>query len=173
MVSKIILYTGPVNCGKTTKLKKFTRDQKTKGTQVAGLLSLKNYNPNGTIIGYNLMNIKNETICENGIKRKIPPGKKPEFYITEPGLDFGKNALKLQSVQNAQIIIVDEFGPLELKGLGWRKSIENIIDRTDSLLILSLRKKILKNTQNLLLTRKLKFETISPDNPLPSPPLPT
>lgn len=158
MASKIVLFTGPINSGKTTRLMEFVEKLKLQAANPAGLLSLKNYNSRGMHTGYNLMNIKNGTICENGIKRKSPCVSKPEFFITDTGLDFGRNALEFNAVKDADIVIVDEFGPLELKGGGWRNCIDKIIENFNSVLLLSLRLKILGCTNNIL--NKLDIKTV-------------
>ncbi|GAH57311.1 unnamed protein product, partial [marine sediment metagenome] len=72
-----------------------------------------------------------------------PDGDETErFTFTAAGLKLGSIALSPAATKSAELIIVDEFGPLELHGKGWRRSVDSLLTSADALLLLVVRQGI-------------------------------
>jgi nucleoside-triphosphatase THEP1 len=49
------------------------------------------------------------------------------FSFLAAGLELGRTALSRESARSADLIVVDEFGPWELDGGGWRKNVDELL----------------------------------------------
>lgn len=59
--------------------------------------------------------------------RRDHPGDVGLFHFLEEGLRLGRHALDRDSTDGANLVIVDEFGPLELASRGWRGAVDSLI----------------------------------------------
>jgi nucleoside-triphosphatase len=66
------------------------------------------------------------------------------FYFNPKGFAFGKGILSPDNLQNTEIIVIDEIGPFELQGKGWRKAIDKLLVETNKPMIWVCRESILK-----------------------------
>ena len=67
-----------------------------------------------------------------------------KYYFDPEGEAFGNNILENVGSANTDLVIIDEVGPVELKGKGWAKSIENLVSRKDTVQLWVVRKHLLK-----------------------------
>ena len=81
--------------------------------------------------------------------RRIATGKKVGWAFTEAGLKLGRAALNPSAAGSADLIIVDEFGPLELDGRGWRKEVDLLLASTDVPVVLVVRQELEERVQKL------------------------
>ncbi len=70
-----------------------------------------------------------------------------KFHFLQTAFDLGRNILKRDREQALPWLIIDEIGPLELKGLGFEPEVRNTIAhyqalQTEGHLVLVVRKKI-------------------------------
>lgn len=143
-ICKIILWIGPKHSGKTTAAAKLIEKAKATGFQVAGIIAPAIYD-NGKLIGFDIIDLQNR-------KHAILARRKKEnelFSFTSKGLRFGRAALSKKSAGQADLIIVDEFGPLELAGKGWRNCVDNLLSSTTVFLLLVVRKELTKRVRKL------------------------
>ncbi len=127
MKHKIIILTGEQGSGKTTFLHEMIFGLAKNNLQVGGILAegfWKNYERDR----FELIDLKsNNRILYCQREPKDGWEKLRQFYINPDGQKFGEVALDTNYLNNADIIVIDEIGPFELKGKGWAKAIESIV----------------------------------------------
>lgn len=136
---KIYVVTGKIESGKTSFIRDLAIKLKAENISVSGIYStriLENY----MTTGYNVVKISNgesqKFLRTNGSRNQQRIGK---FYIYDEGLQSGKEELQLNKTQ---IKVIDEIGKLELEGKGWCESIYQIIEDSESNLLLSVREEV-------------------------------
>lgn len=141
--SKIILWTGPKHSGKTTAAFKLIEKAKANDFQVTGIVAPSVYDQ-GKLVGFEISDIRSgkRALLVRRIKKNSP------FLFTTKGFRFGGKILSAKSTAAASLIIIDEFGPLELAGKGWRKYIDKL-SATPALLLLVVRKELIKKVKRL------------------------
>ena len=146
--TKLILWTGTKQSGKTTAVSRLIDRVGAESFQVAGLLSLAQYK-NGTLIGFDVQDVS--TGRHTPLARRGPqtPRHTSAFTFIKRGLEMGHLALNSPDTHSAQIIIIDEFGPLEIENHGWRKSVDKLIISTEGLLLLVVRERLLEKVRDL------------------------
>ncbi|MCK4601753.1 MAG: DUF2478 domain-containing protein, partial [Phycisphaerae bacterium] len=66
------------------------------------------------------------------------------------GLAFGREALG----RPAELVIVDEFGPLELRGGGWRGAVETLLTASAGVVLLVVRDGLVEEVRRLYLDQQ-------------------
>ena len=67
------------------------------------------------------------------------------FYFNPEGFEFGEKALSPDNLINTELITIDEIGPFELEGNGWRKVIDILCEESNKPMIWVCRESILKD----------------------------
>ncbi len=121
--SPAIIITGQKGSGKTTLATKLAEELKARGIKTNGILAPA-FHEDGERTGYHVMDIstgKTTTLCrrDETLSDKAP-GK---YRFFDEGLTLGKSALKRAETDNTDLLMVDEVGPFELRGLGWDKAL--------------------------------------------------
>lgn len=62
---------------------------------------------------------------------------------------MGKAALDVSTGRSADLVIVDEFGPLELGGHGWREDVDLLLAETDTVVVLVVREELVQEVERL------------------------
>jgi len=145
MQHKIVIITGEQGSGKTTFLQEIIFGLANNDVQIAGILAegfWKNYERDY----FELIDLKSKNrllYCQ----RKPNDGweKLKHFYINPDGQKFGEAALDPDYLKNADIVVIDEIGPFELKGKGWAKAIEPILKGLPELTMIWVVRKSLLN----------------------------
>lgn len=149
----LILWTGPKHCGKTTSAANLAQIARAEGFDVAGILAPSLY-LNGELLGFDVLDLQNENRIPLAKKLKTQNSKLktkmagPFTFINE-GLKLGNAALSKENTKSADLIIIDEFGPLELKGQGWRKNIDSLLASSDAVILLVVRRELTDTVQQL------------------------
>jgi len=141
------LFTGPKHSGKTTAANRLARQVRSKGFKVAGLLAPAVYK-DSRLVGFGGVDLKRDRQIDLA-NRRITTGKRAGWVFTEAGLKLGKAALNPSAASSADLIIVDEFGPLELDGKGWRKEVDLLLESTDVPVVLVVRQELEERVQEL------------------------
>ena len=154
MKTRLILWTGPRHSGKTTTAADLAQKTKSKGFSIAGLLAPSIYIKDH-LTGFDAVNIATGDQIHLAERKQTNNSASVDgFTFSEAGLEFGYNALDIAYVKSADLIIVDEFGPLELAGGGWRKNADSILSDTNALLVLVVRDdiihKVKKNYEDVI-----------------------
>jgi nucleoside-triphosphatase THEP1 len=120
---EIVIITGEIHSGKTTFAQKIISDLLNQKIRVAGFVSV-GIDKDGTRTGFNLEEIGSLRRVELCSDRKDDKGLRlGRFYFNREALAFGNEILNLHNLSDKQLIVIDEIGQLELKGLGWSEAI--------------------------------------------------
>jgi len=123
---QVIIITGEIHQGKTTFTQRIITDLLEQKIRIAGFLSL-GINENGTRTGFNLFDIESSEQTElcSTVKDecRINLG---QYYFNNEAILRGNEILNTKNLSDIQLIVIDEVGPLELKGKGWSNAIENL-----------------------------------------------
>jgi nucleoside-triphosphatase THEP1 len=119
----IFILTGEVETGKTTVARKLIDALSFKGFQVKGFLSEAVYT--GEIrSGFKLVNIGNgESVLSCQTDPKMGWSKTGRYYFNPEVFTFGDRVLDPEGLKDAQLIVIDELGPLEMNNMGWSPAV--------------------------------------------------
>jgi nucleoside-triphosphatase THEP1 len=163
MSSPILLVTGPVGAGKTTALARLVQEWRTSGRDVRGILAHR-VMKGGRTVGYDLEVIGEKERSVLARKKGTGVERIGPFVFFDEALALGRQALR--NTVSAEIVVVDEIGPLELRGGGWAREVEELLRESEAVVILVVRKQIQKQVVQWL-TRferpihSLRFEELA------------
>ncbi|HUT46600.1 MAG TPA: nucleoside-triphosphatase, partial [Sedimentisphaerales bacterium] len=106
----------------------------------AGLLAPALYR-DSELLGFDAIDLHNETRAPLA-RRKTDAGKTERFTFLPEGLKLGNAALSATAAKSADLVIVDEFGPLELKGRLWRENVDSLLASSSALILLVVRQEL-------------------------------
>lgn len=132
---RVILWTGPRHSGKTTAARHLVERLRAEGFAVAGLLAPAVYQ-GGVLAGFDVLDLS--TGRRSALLRRAPPGAATDvgaFALDERGLRLGEAALGRDWAGKARMVVVDEFGPLELRGGGWRPAVDAMVGSAAAVLL--------------------------------------
>ncbi len=150
----IFVLTGPVHSGKTTFLKRLVDSLRRENLKTAGFLSVAIIR-NKEILGYDLYDLKDEQYIPY-IRREGEEGWErigSYFFIPEALAHARDQILRSRGVN---ILVVDEIGPLEIKGEGLWSALRQALSSPPKGLILVIRKSILKDFLRLLRDKEVR-----------------
>jgi len=145
MQNHLVFWTGSRHCGKTTSVTKLAQKAREEGFCVCGLLA-----PcvcrEGRLVGYDAFDLRSE---KRESLSKSETGEGGPFNFIPEGLRLGNSALSMEAVRTADLIIVDEFGKLELEGKGWRRNIDTVLAFSDAVILLVVRTELIGAVRKL------------------------
>ena len=153
-VSEIVLWAGPKHSGKTTAATAMVKSLRTGGRAVGGILAPSLYRRR-RLVGFDVVDVETD--------RRAPllrPGQPPDvgrFIFKEEGLCLGRSALDSSNRGQYELIIVDEFGPLEFAGRGWRDAVDRLIEANDSLILLIVREYLCARASKLYAASSIRM----------------
>jgi len=154
---KIILWTGPKHSGKSTAAGELVARARRLGFVVAGLLAERRmHNGKFAYEGVDLGTGDRTVLAEAGTGNR----GEPAFVLTAQGLAFGRTVLN--GAASADLVIVDEFGPLEMDGGGWRGEVDRLLNKSSAKIVLVVRKEIADQIPRLYGRRCCVVEAASP-----------
>lgn len=134
---KLVLWTGKRHSGKTTGAARLVRAASAKGYSVAGLVAPAVYR-DSTLIGFDAVDLGSGQHAalarDNG-----NGGTTGRFEFLAEGLRLGNASLSPASTNSVDLVVVDEFGPLELNRQGWRQSVDMLVQSSEALILLVVR----------------------------------
>jgi nucleoside-triphosphatase THEP1 len=105
----IILWVGPKHSGKTTSAARLLQATRAAGFVVAGCLAPSVY-ANDSLLGFDVVNLHSGERVPLA-RRETGPGENRKFRFIAEGLALGNEALGPIATKDADLIIVDEYGP--------------------------------------------------------------
>ena len=138
---------GGKHSGKTTSAANLAQTARDKGFNVAGLLAPSLY-CDGRLIGFDALDLGSKKRAPLA-RRQTGPGKSERFTFITDGLKLGNAALSAEATKSADLIIVDEFGPLELNGDGWRKNVDSLLASSSAVILLVVRRELADEVRQL------------------------
>jgi nucleoside-triphosphatase len=138
--NRLILWTGPKHCGKTTSAARLIQMARTEGFIIAGILQTSLYD-NGKLLGFDVLDVQSQKRTPLARRNK---GKNTTgfFNFITDGLKFGNAVLSAKAIKFADLVIIDEFGPLELKGHGWRRNIDSLLSSSNAIILIIVRQEL-------------------------------
>ena len=140
----VILLTGAVGAGKTTTLMNLVRKWLQSGKDVRGIIAHRVMKQE-RVIGYDLEVIGRDVRLPLARKDGTGSERIGPFVFSDDALAGGRRALKAAVM--ADIVVIDEFGPLELKGGGWAEEIKWLAQESNAILILVVREPLLEQVR--------------------------
>ena len=144
----VLILTGTVHSGKTSLLCQLSRELKKLGIGVDGFLSLAVFKSRKRI-GYDLLDLNTETVVPF-IRRQGAlncPTVGP--YYIQPEI-LAEAMRKIVGHQTRDLLIVDEVGPLEIRGEGLWPALSSILSRPALRCLLVARRGILEDLRRLI-----------------------
>jgi nucleoside-triphosphatase THEP1 len=140
-VKKVFIVTGTVGEGKTAWLAKLTGLLTEKGVRAGGILALRIVE-DGRTTGYDVSDItsgkRTPFLRHTGSERMGVE----RFTVNDDGFAAGLRALDPEANRDKDVVIVDEIGPLELRGMGWSERLTGLLHETGVILIIAVRKNL-------------------------------
>ena len=134
---KLVLWTGRKHSGKTTRAEELALRARREGFEVAGLLAKAQYQ-GGRLVAFDGVDLQSGAGAPLA-KRSSKVGGKCGFSFIAEGLQLGKSALSPESVGSAELVIIDEFGPLEMNSEGWRSDVDLLVRSGNALIVVVVR----------------------------------
>ena len=162
--SELILWTGPKHSGKTAAAWNLIESLRAEGFTVAGLLAHSVYE-NGILVGFDALDLS--TGRRARLLNRAGPGAATDvgpFAFNEEGLRIGRAALSSKATRKAELVVVDEFGPLELRGGLWRDAVDRLAAEADKLLLLVVREDLRRTVAEIYAPRRV--EVVRAGDPL-------
>jgi nucleoside-triphosphatase len=144
---KLVLWTGQKHSGKTTGLARLVNIAREEGFNVAGLLAPSVYR-DGELFGFDVFDLRNKTRMPLA-RLNMKAGKAGRFEFLQDGLKLGNAALSAKATKSPDLIVIDEFGPLELNGRGWRENVDSLIASSNAMILLVVRQELAESVQQL------------------------
>ncbi|HSV87180.1 MAG TPA: nucleoside-triphosphatase, partial [Bacteroidales bacterium] len=167
--NNIIILTGHKAKGKTTLSINLAAWLKEVGFSVEGIVAPEIVE-NGERIGYMVQCIATGEKMTLARKASVMnENQKVPFVFDEAALKFGSNLLEQPQVEMADLVILDEAGPLELNGGGWATAFTNVIAKRNKPTLLVIRPALLesfKEKWNLGNPLVIDIEQYSPEEVL-------
>lgn len=140
---RVFIVTGSIGEGKTSQIKNIVETLKNQNISIGGIFSPR-IEENGNTTGYDIVDImtnERSAFLRTTSDQKLP--KIGSYSILSEGMQKGHKALK-NSLNNNQVIVIDEVGRLELSNEGWAENINYLLNDTKHHLILSVRDRFMK-----------------------------
>lgn len=140
----VIILTGQIQEGKTSYLIRMVEGLKQNKFRPHGFIA-RGIHEGDDRIGYDLENISNGK-SRALIRKAFSPGwyRHGKYYFDPEGEMFGKGILENINSEDTDLVIIDEVGPVELKGRGWANEIEKMVTQKEFLQLWVVRKHLLK-----------------------------
>jgi nucleoside-triphosphatase len=128
----IFLLTGPINSGKSTAVAQIAQRLRDEKLAVGGIVSLP-IQQSGMKIGFDALSLSTQKTTILARLKVIVPNPTIEdraigqWIIFDEGLQFCNQQIEAALQQNPRIIIIDEIGPIELQGKGFRPMLDKML----------------------------------------------
>ncbi len=160
--TELILWIGAKHSGKTTRAAKLVEHLRKEEFDVAGVLAPSLY-VDRKLMGFDAIDLQNGRRAP--LMRLQGEVGNRGYETIEGGLELGRAALDRAATESTDLIIVDEFGPLELKGHIWRKNVDSILTREEKKVLLVVRRGLCKKVRQLYMNNPChELEALEPES---------
>jgi nucleoside-triphosphatase THEP1 len=147
---RMVLWAGPKHSGKTTAAEALVERARAEGFRVAGLLA-PSVHEGTCLVGFDIVNVctgLRAPLLRRG--RSQDATQVGQYVLNEAGRRVGADALSPPVTDFADLVVVDEFGPLELGGAGWREAADRLARRpAGPVLVLVVREALVEQVADL------------------------
>jgi nucleoside-triphosphatase THEP1 len=130
--SQVFILTGKVQGGKSTLVEAVIQELRGAGLRIAGVVS-RGIDREGKRQGYRLVNIESMETCPLA---SLDPVKDwfqfRRFFFNPAAIGLGRTWLEEGLLGSADLLLIDEVGPMELQGGGWAPFLEKLADRKNT-----------------------------------------
>lgn len=126
-MKKLLIYTGPVISGKSTRLLSFVQNRKDVGGILSPLIDGKKYL-------YDISSGKKKLLEADSKENEVNILTVGRYKFQKKVFEWAKEVLLKASVENYAYLIIDEIGPLEFEGKGLAPVANEIISKNISYL---------------------------------------
>lgn len=158
----ILILTGPVHSGKTTLLRKLLGELEARGHEVDGYLSVAVVQ-NGTTAGYDLVDSRDKKAFPFLRREGHKDWQRTGAYFFLPGA-LGSAQEIILSHRDKRFLVIDEVGPLELRGKGVWPAVSRLLSRPQLRCLLVVRKPLLRDLKKLLGKRRVSVFDVEQDD---------
>lgn len=144
---EVVVITGDKHAGKTTFTANVVKNLQKEGFRVGGFLAPGSFE-NNRRSEFKLHAIESGEempLCSIHFTEGQEAGP---FRFDALGIDFGRKLLSPKEINDIDVIVIDEVGPLELKGKGWSASLLGLLDHPGIVLILVVRQGLVSEVKN-------------------------
>lgn len=121
-----VVLTGPRGSGKSTLLEQTAARLRREGLRVAGILSPGHFE-NGLRVRFDLLILdRNERLLLAERNGNEPPDSGRCYCFRPEAIAAGVAALQPERTAAADVVFVDEIGPMELRGEGWAPALDGL-----------------------------------------------
>jgi iron complex transport system ATP-binding protein len=159
MGPQAIIISGDVGDGKTTALYDLVATLKAREITAGGILAPRILE-DGITTGYDIFDIR------TGIRTPFMRLTRPEingverFTLYDEGYRAGLQALDPENNRGNEVVIVDEVGPLELRGDGWSTNLSELLEKKNNHIVIAVRKTLVEEVKEKFgISDALVFET--------------
>lgn len=125
--AEIILLTGKRGSGKTTAILKLAAELQGNGYSIAGIAAPAVVQEDKRT-GFLIRDLSNGEEVPYASRTGESHGDNPiPFFFSKEGQAFGNRILEQESAIESDLFILDEIGPLEMKGEGWAGAFNKIL----------------------------------------------
>lgn len=143
MQPRIYIITGEQHKGKTTYVSKIVDQLKASGHKTGGFLAPGKFELNHRV-SFEILDLLtgySKPLCSisEGEGEQVGP-----FTFYKEGQEFGFQLLDPSNLKGCDVVVVDEIGPLEMKGQGWASAVEKLMEHPEFKLIWVIRKTLVE-----------------------------
>ncbi len=145
---QIVIVSGKKNAGKTKYLQEIRQRAAGKGWDVGGFLSIARWenNEKSHYFLFDLQNAKEHLLAWKSDK---PAALRiGQYELSASAFDWGTNLIRSQL--HLPVLILDEFGPLEMQEKGWYKALLFLLKHYRGILFISVRPDLLSPLLHLI-----------------------
>ncbi len=164
MVEDIIIITGKINSGKSSRAKDFAGRLRAAGKITGGIITLPFWRADKK--SYYIIDLMTGEGRLFASEVPLSPSLKyRRFYFSTPAFTFAEDAA--EGAFGADYLFIDEPGPLELEGRGLAAIVTRCIELFSGTLVLVVREKILDEIVDRFAIPRERLAVYGPDRELP------
>ena len=129
----LILVTGPPGIGKTSILRRTVKELKNRKYAVGGMVC-REVREAGVRVGFEIMDLSTETRGWLAHVNQTTGPKIGKYRVNSTDLEVVGVGAILDAIQNADVLAVDEIGPMELSSTAFRNALVKAVESSKPML---------------------------------------
>ncbi len=144
----VVLWTGAKHSGKTDRLKRLVIEARLAGLTLAGFLAESIYRRD-SLRGFDAVDVVSGRRAPLARRSGQDEGMSRRFVFCEEGVALGTTALSRPESRDADLIVIDEYGPMELAGGMWRPAVDLLLSTATGIVVLVVRESLVRVVEKL------------------------
>ena len=146
--TRLVLFTGDRHAGKTTAAAGLAQTLQEQGFKVGGFLSLSCYEDQ-ELKGYDLFDLTGQKRMPLAWESTGNEAGHRRFEFNDDAFEYVHKHLLNKEISEADLVIIDEFGPLEIEWGGFREAVDELLVHKPICLLIVVRNRILEEVKRL------------------------